>query len=151
MDCCAAFSSLVRERVLQWLKLLNLVSLLLLGATLAAGNLWVAAARSTIPLPLDAQVRRREVLREKHPGRDDVHLLQLEPGGRLQVDAHVFHAVAPDQRIRKGRWDRLLIVNGEKLQLRWSADFQGMAQAMPLIFGVFLLASGWGWLSMRGR
>jgi hypothetical protein len=54
------------------------VILLALAVVLAAGNVWFAAARSTIPLAIDAEVKRKEVRHEKHPPRDDVWILDLE-------------------------------------------------------------------------
>ena len=148
MDWCVAFWFLVAECVLLWLKLVNLAALLL-GVVIVIANLWVVAARSTIPLALDAQVLSHETRREKHSGHDDVYLLHLAPGGQLQVDAHVFDGVMSRQRIRKSAWDRQLLVGENKLPLRWSTEFQGLARARPLSFAVLLVVAGWAWLSMR--
>ena len=48
-----------------------MVTLFLLGVVLAVANIWIAAARSTIPLRLDDEVIEMRQLREKHPGKDD--------------------------------------------------------------------------------
>jgi hypothetical protein len=60
--------------------------LLSLGCLFASGNIWFAAVRSTIPRTLHSLVVHKEIRREKHPGRDDVYLVELEHGQRIQVD-----------------------------------------------------------------
>lgn len=119
--------------------------LLALGALLAGGNLWFAAQRSTIPLQLDVRVLRKEVRREKHPGRDDVLLLHLDPPRVLQVDRPVFAAarVGDRYRLQKRAWSRHLEHGDDVTMLSWSKDFQGMTKAMPIVLLVLLATAGY--------
>lgn len=117
--------------------------LLLVGLPLAAGNVWFAAKRSTIPLQLDARVVRKEVRREKHPGEDDVFLLQLSPGRLLQVDEALFRAVNEGAALRKDAWSRRLEANGRTIELGWSCDFRGMLIAMPTLFVILAATIFW--------
>jgi hypothetical protein len=48
--------------------------LVLIGASFAAGNLWIAAARSTIPFELRERVVQKQRLVEKTPGVDELRL-----------------------------------------------------------------------------
>ncbi len=122
-----------------------MVTLFLLGIVLAAANIWFAAARSTIPLRLDDEVIEMRQLREKHPGKDDVYLLDLRQQGVVQVDKHVFKAVSEAERIRKERWSRQLDHDGHTIDLEWSVDLHGMLWAMPgsLIVILMTLALAW--------
>jgi hypothetical protein len=123
---------------LPWRKLGIQVFLLVLAITLAAGNLWVAASRSTIPMRLEDIVDDKEIRREKHPGRDDVYLLCFQSGQTLQVDEAVFDSVNIGESLHKKSWSEHLDHNGKTLQLAWSRDVAGMAWAMPLILLTFL-------------
>lgn len=109
--------------------------LLLVAAAFCAGNLWFAAVRSTIPLDLDGVVRSKELRREKHPGVDDVYLLELDRGW-IVVDRSVFDSVQPGDLLRKPRWSRQLQVGSRTVRLIWSADMRGMLVAMPCVFVV---------------
>ena len=126
-------------------KLLAMATLLLLGVTLAVANVWFAATRSTIPLWLDGKVVAKRQLNEKHPGKDDVYLLDLHQQGPVQVDKHVFDAVNEGETIRKERWSRQLEHNGHVADLEWSADLHGMLWTMPgsLIVMLVTLAAAW--------
>ena len=106
--------------------------LLVLAVLLAGGNVWFAAARSTIPLALDAVVVDKEVRHEKHPPRDDVWLIRLDQRGVIQVDRAVFERVEVGDWIRKERWSRVLDRGGERIELEWSADARGMIWGMPV-------------------
>jgi hypothetical protein len=106
--------------------------LLILGVSFAGANLWFAAARSTIPLELHGTVTRKQRLIEKTPGVDDVHIVTLDSGRRIQVDAHVFNAIAEGQSINKAAWARTLQVGDRAFALSWSRDVRGMLWAMPL-------------------
>jgi len=116
-----------------------MATLFLLGGVLAAANIWLAAARSTIPLQLDDEVIGMRQLGEKHPGKDDVYLLDLHQQGRLQVDKHVFDVVKKGTRIRKVRWSRQIEHDGHTTVLEWSTDLRGMLWVMPGILIVMLL------------
>ena len=61
------------------------VFLLLLGLVFAGGNLWFAAARSTIPLRLHGEVAGMERRIEKTAGVDDVFLVKFADGTTVQV------------------------------------------------------------------
>ncbi len=108
------------------------------GVGLAAGNLWFTAARSTIPLALDADVVKREVRAEKHPGVDDVHLLHFTDGTLRQVDQPVYAVASHGARLQKTAGSRRLHIDGNGQDLIWSRDFVGMTRAMPL--AIVLLA-----------
>ncbi len=112
------------------LRLLNPVCLLLVGALLATGNLWCAARRSTVPLALDVCVTGKRVLTEKHPGSDDVYMLDTEDGSALQVDQQVFLAVTKGSRLRKAAWSTRLEHNGQAIQLAYSRDYDGLTKVM---------------------
>lgn len=127
-------------RLRRWLIV---VALLTAAAALAAANIWFTAARSTIPLRLEGIVARKETRHEKHPPRDDVWLLDLRPGGVVQVDETVFDQVAAGDELRKDRWSRRLLCNERPVDLKWSADFYGMLWAMPLSMAVIVFAAVW--------
>jgi hypothetical protein len=118
-----------------------LALLLVFGLVLAGGNIWVVAARSTIPLALNAQVTEKELRHEKHPGRDDVCLVQLNNGLTLHVDQSVFAKVTVGDSIRKSAWSNKLTVDGQETLLAWSPDFYGMTVAMPAIMVVMFLTA----------
>jgi len=131
-----------------WLKWLTTAALLLIAVALAAANVWFAAARSTIPLQIDAVVAGKEVRHEKHPPKDDVCLLDLEEHGPVHVDQAVFDAVAIGDRLEKSRWVTILHVSGRPVKLAWSDDMSGMLWAMPLACGI-LLATAIGTCRLR--
>lgn len=108
-----------------------IVVVLLLGLALAAGNLWVTAARTTIPLSLNDTVAAKEVRREKLGGVDDVHLLTLVSGRVLHVDGAVYDAVRVGDAVHKSAWSRTLDAAGRAVPLAWSDDAKRMAVAMP--------------------
>lgn len=115
------------------LKLISAVVLVALGLGLAAANLWFTAARSTIPLALDDMVIAAETRREKHPGHDDVYLIELQSRRSVQVDEAVYRAISVGQRLQKPRWSRQLAHDSHVLPLTWSRDFLGMTAAMPIV------------------
>jgi hypothetical protein len=108
----------------------------------AHANVWFAAARSTIPLALHGQVTQRLRLTEKHPGLDDVYVVALDSNQRIQVDGRVYDAMRLNQSINKRAWSRTIEVEGRPLDLDWSADFRGMAWAMPLLTIILVLYAG---------
>ena len=117
----------------------SVVALLALGGAFAGGNLWFTTERSTIPLGLSGTIITKQRRAEKWRGVDDVYLLVLDSGRRVQVDAAVFEAVAERQTIRKQPWDRTLEADGQPVPLDWSADVRGMLWAMPLTVAVCVL------------
>lgn len=118
---------------MRWRKAIVAGCLLVLAAIFAVLNISVVAARSTIPLALDARVVGKELKREKHPGKDDVCLLRLEGGRTLHVDAAVFAEVANGDTLEKRAGEEELAVNGEAISLQFSPDYHGMLIAMPAI------------------
>lgn len=108
---------------------------------LATGNLWVTAARSTIPLTIDAQLNGKEIRREKHPGMDDVLLITLSDGRTLQVDAPIYVELQEGEQLSKSFGQRSLLHNDEHLTLEWSADVQGMMWNMPLALALCFVLS----------
>lgn len=126
-------------------RLAGMATLFLLGGVLAAANIWLAAARSTIPLQLDDEVIGLRRLREKHSGKDDVYLLDLRQQGVVQVDEHVFKAVNEGARIQKDAWSQQLDNDGHAIDLEWSADLHGMLWAMPGCLIVMMVTLAWAW------
>src|SRR5581483_9820942 len=120
-----------------------LSELLLVAFVLAAGNVWFTMARSAIPLRLDAVATSKEVRQEKHPRRDDVWLIGLEPAGVIQVDEAVFDQVVVGERLIKQRWSRTLRCDEREVELDWSAEARGMWWAMPLAVAVIIAAAAW--------
>ena len=136
---------------MRWLNAFNLVGLLLIATALAAWNIWISAERSTIPLALDANVASLEVRREKHPGKDDVYLLQLEPPRSLVVDQAVLQSVTAGNHLNKEAWAESLQVGDQNVPLNWSRDARGLVIAMPLLLVIHLLAAGSALVSRRKK
>lgn len=107
--------------------------LVVIGITLSALNLWFAACRSTIPLAINSTVRGKEVRGEKHPGKDDVYLLELADGRSIQVDKDVYEVVEEQSQMRKEAWHRELGSGQRAIILAWSIDVIGLTKAMPLV------------------
>jgi len=120
-------------------KAAAVISLFALAALLAGANTWFTAVRSTIPLRLDTKVLGKEVRREKHEGKDDVCLLELEGIGQIQVDREIYEAVAIGETLSKDRTARELRHGEHALQLDWSRDHQGMLRAMPILLGILTI------------
>lgn len=102
--------------------------------------------RSTIPIELDARVVTKERRPEKHRGIDDVYLLDLAGGGRLQVDQLVYDFVPEGAALRKRAWSMQLHSGDEVLALQWSFDVRGMLWVMPMIVVTMValcVLSGW--------
>src|SRR5207253_872745 len=93
------------------------------------------------PLQLDDRVTRVETRHEKHPGKDDVHLLHFASGRVLQVDGAVAEAAAVGERMEKKRWSRELAHGGRIDSLVFSEDVHGMVWAMPAILLVIATAT----------
>ena len=88
---------------MRWRKVTPILLLFALAAFLASVNTWYTAApHSTIPLALDTNVLGKEIRREKHEGRDDVYLLQLEGLGTMQVDRDVHDHAQVGETLQKG-------------------------------------------------
>ncbi len=119
-------------------KFITSVLLLSLGIALALANLWFTAARSTIPLALDAQVDGKSRLTEKYGKVDDVYLLYFEDNETLQVDPDVFFAVKKKAPIRKRAWSFQLETGDRSIDLKWSQDLYGMLWVMPITLAIFI-------------
>ena len=115
-----------------WRKVIPILLLFALAALLAGVNTWYTAARSTIPLALDTKVLGKEVRREKHEGKDDVYLLQLEGLGAMQVDREVYDHAQVGETLQKDRQSRQLRCGDKVLELHWSQDHEAMLKAMPI-------------------
>ena len=120
-------------------KLLPVIGLLILGAAFAVGNVWFFAVRSTIPLQLNGQVTHKDRLNEKILGVDDVYLITLDDGPRIQVDGPIYEAVVLNREVRKDAWSRKLEADGKTIDIDWSRDFNGMIWAMPFVLLLFVL------------
>lgn len=127
-----------------------LLCLLGIGLLLCAANVWFAARRSLIPLEIAAVVRVKELRPEKHPGIDDVCLLELSEDGWYQVDRDVFEAVNDGDRIRKAAWARELRRADETVSLSWSTDAAGIVWCMPSTLAILsAMAIHLGWRHPR--
>lgn len=109
---------------------LTIASLLTIGLALCLGNIWYAAARSTIPLSLKGTVTKKQVGTEKHPGVDDAYMITLDSRQTLCIDKLPFDAMATGDAIEKKAWQRELQVVGNAVGLKWSQDFYGIAGCM---------------------
>lgn len=91
-------------------------------AVLAITAWRTAARRSTIPIALDHVVVEKLVRHEKHPGRDDHHVLVLrEQGGadlrEIEVDRALFGRLAIGQHLSKPSGAGVLDAGGATIQL----------------------------------
>lgn len=120
---------------MQWPKITAVLLLFVLAAIFAVANIWYTAVRSTIPLALDTTVLSKEVRREKHEGKDDVYLLELEGLGLTQVDREIYERTDVGEALRKERLSRELRHGNQLLTVHWSRDCLGMLTAMPLCLG----------------
>lgn len=134
---------------MRWRNVIPILLLFALGALLAGVNTRFTAARSTIPLVLDTKVLSKEVHREKHEGKDDVCLLELQGLGQIQVDREIYDSVAVGEALKKVRQSHELQHGDKILPLHWSRDHRGMLAAMPMCLGLLaaLLATVvmWTW------
>ena len=120
-------------------KTLAIGLLVTLGLAFAGANLSFAAARSTIPLGFSGTIVTKQRRAEKWLGVDDVYLLTLDSGRRVQVDATVFESLSERQSVSKQSWEHSLKADGQTIPLTWSADVRGMLGAMPLTVLVCVL------------
>ena len=131
--------------------------LLLLLLVFAGGNLWAAWKRTLIPIALEAVVVDTTLLHEKHPGRDDVHILALRPasGGperRLRVEAPIYREVSRGDRLEKRAWETRLEAGGRTLWLEPGPVAGGMFAAMLCAVAPAITLLLWGrFVSRRGR
>ena len=105
---------------------------------LAAGALLATFVRSAIPIALTGRVTKIEVVHEKVPGIDDVHLVTVD-GETTHVDPFVTNLIEEGDRVEKGAWSQAITVGGEEFELQTSPDFRRMLVALPLIVGTGLL------------
>ncbi len=121
-----------------------------LGILFACANVWFTAARSTIPIAISGTVTQKHRLIEKIPGIDDVYLVSLSSGRRIQIDGHMYHLVSRGQTLEKSAWDSHVRIEGRVFQLVWSRDLRGMALAMPLTITICLVVGVTAVCSGRG-
>ncbi len=124
-------------------RYVSVLVLILLGLSFAGANLWIAAARSTIPRRLHGKVTQKRCLIEKTPGVDDVYIVTLDSDQDIQVDREVFNAVADGHAVEKSAWSRTLSIDGHAFGLGWSRDFHGMLWAMPLAAAICVALGRW--------
>lgn len=108
----------------------TVTSLLLIGLACAVGNLWYAAARSTIPLSVKGEVIGKRVGVEKHPGVDDVYLVTLDRGEPLRVDKQIFDQLSVGDGVYKVAWKTEMAIDDRILPLQLSRDFYGLLWCM---------------------
>lgn len=115
--------------------------LLVLLIGLAVLDVAVAVRRSTVPLALDGVVRQVEVRREKHPGVDDVYVVDVGSRRDLVVDREMAEALGEGDVVSKDAWSREMRVGDRVVRLGWSRDAVRLALAAPLLvlLGVVLL------------
>lgn len=101
------------------------------GLLLAIANLWFTAARSLIPLAVDATLVSKERRPEKHARIDDVYLLTLAGGRTIQVDEAIYDSVAEGEELRKAAWSNHLQSGTETIRLQFARDFWRMLWVMP--------------------
>ena len=106
--------------------------LLLLLAGMAALNLWVTFARSTIPLDVHGEVTEVDLRFEKHRGVDDVYLVTV--GGRtIHVDTAIGRRIREGDHLSKDAWTRALHTPRGTLELGPSRDLERMMVVMPVV------------------
>ena len=103
--------------------------LVLLGCL---ANIVITMRRSLFLVELDGRVERIEVRAEKHPGFDDIYLIDFGSGARV-VDAAIAQNLAQQGLVTKNRMDSYLASNGSKVPTPLSRDTKGMLIAMPLV------------------
>ena len=107
-----------------------IVFLLIAGMFCTLGNIWVTAYRSTIPIALEGTVAEKDIGREKHPGQDDVHWLEMEGGQTLHIDSQLWKELREGDHLQKEAWSAELLRDGLPVSLDWSYDFRGMVPTM---------------------
>lgn len=99
---------------------------------LAVGATWAAFTRSAIPVALEGRVLDVTILHEKHPGRDDVYLIEL-PDRTVHVDAAVGQGIARGDELAKPAWSATLTTSSGIVRLKPSRDVWGLAAAGALV------------------
>ena len=94
-------------------------------------NIGATVHRSLIPVGLDGTVARVEVRREKHPGIDDVWLVDVGQR-RVHADASIAQRLPEGTAVSKPPWSATLTADGQRIPLRLSGDAVGMLWVMPL-------------------
>lgn len=95
-------------------------------------NIVITMRRSLFLVELDGRVERVEVRAEKHPGFDDIYLVDFGYGAKV-VDAEIAQNAAQQGLVTKNRLDNYLVSNGSKVPTPLSRDAKGMLIAMPLV------------------
>jgi hypothetical protein len=102
---------------------------------LAIGNLAITAQRSLIPLAIDAEVIGLETRREKHLGKDDVHLLTFDDAtstpSTVHIDQEIAHELKVGNRIKKDAWQVTLYVDDQELRLHSRQTSRAWSKRCP--------------------
>lgn len=117
------------------------ILLLAIGLVCVGGNVWVTWHRSGIPSDLNGIVTDKRIGREKHPGLDDVHWIELDGSETMHVDKALYETLYIGDTLVKESMSETLLVNDNLLVLSPSEDFEGMLLAMPLVLLLFILLS----------
>lgn len=108
------------------------LSILALVVLLALANIAVTIRRSTIPLSLRGGVSDIQRRFEKHPGIDTVYLITVD-GDTMQIDKELALRLDEGDGIEKRAWSTEMEVNGHRVTLDTSTDFDRMLVAMPIL------------------
>ncbi len=106
------------------------------GILLLTYDLWCTHVRSLIPISMAAEkVVVMETRTEKHPGSDDVCLIQTHSNSfaltyaTRHIDSAIHQSLAVGDILNKNAGETFLTVNDEKVALKYSADATGMLRA----------------------
>ncbi|MCA9187344.1 MAG: hypothetical protein R3E01_35195 [Pirellulaceae bacterium] len=108
-----------------------LITILGLAIFLAVFDAWCAARRSLIPYKLNGEVTAKELRPEKHPGEDDVCLIETTDHGWIHIDSTIYPLVSVGDNVTKKFGSRTLTVNDGSERLEWSQDVDGMLVVLP--------------------
>ena len=109
------------------------VALAFTGVLFAALAAWTLVDRSTIPAELQGTVTAVELRHEKHPGVDDVWMVSVDDGGLRHVDSAVAALLDEGDRVHKGAWDTLLVVNDQAHPLGLNEHAPRMLALAPVL------------------
>ncbi len=121
-----------RERGFAWAA----IAVALTGVLFAALAAWTLVERSTVPSKLEGTVTAIELRHEKHPGVDDVWMVQVDDGGPRHVDSDVAALLEVGDRVQKDAWDTSLVVDGEPNRVSLSKDARAMVAFAPVLAGL---------------
>jgi hypothetical protein len=131
-------------------RLLARILVPVLAFVLATFAAWQLADRGLWLRDLRDTVDRVEVRQEKHPPVDNVHLVHLEGGDVLHVDADIANELGPGSRLR-ARAARSLTVDDRILERTPSHDLKAAAVVLPLMVLLVVLVACRGTSRHRGN